>query len=339
MQPLTTDAPHPPEPRSPILAYVEIARIDHWFKNAFVVLGTLAAWFYAPQTVTLSALLRLGATVFFTCIVASSNYVVNELLDGPTDKAHPVKRSRPVPSGRVKFGVAIVEWLALGAIGVGALFHLELSLGLSGLWLWTMGVVYNVSPLRTKDVPYFDVLTESINNPIRLLLGWYAVIPTIIPPISLIVAYWMAGAFFMATKRFGEYRRIGDRDVASAYRKSFAHYTEERLLVSMVYYVAAAMLAAGVFIVRYRVELILAVPLIAGFFAFYFKLGLLPDSPVQNPEKLYKQRGFLGIALLTVGALILLMFVHIPAMYRWFDVAPAGASALWHIGSRPDVAP
>ena len=36
----------------------------------------------------------------------------------------------------------------------------------------------------------------------------------------------------------------------------------------------------------------LVVPFAAGVFAYYLSIGLLPDSPTQNPEKLYKQRGF-----------------------------------------------
>ena len=61
--------------------------------------------------------------------------------------------------------------------------------------------------LRT---PYVDVLSESVNNPLRLLLGWFVVTPDVVPPVSLLVAYWMVGAFFMASKRFAEYRSIGD---------------------------------------------------------------------------------------------------------------------------------
>ena len=72
-------------------------------------------------------------------------------------------------------------------------------------FFWIMGVAYNVRPIRTKEVPYVDVLSESVNNPIRLLLGWFALIPDRFPPISLLLAYWMVGAFFMAMKRFAEY--------------------------------------------------------------------------------------------------------------------------------------
>jgi hypothetical protein len=48
-------------------------------------------------------------------------------------------------------------------------------------WLWVMGVVYNVKPIRSKELPYLDVLSESINNPIRLLLGWFPLIADRVP--------------------------------------------------------------------------------------------------------------------------------------------------------------
>ena len=49
-----------------------------------------------------------------------------------------------------------------------------------------MGPVYNVPPIRTKEIPYVDVITESFNNPIRLLLGWFAVTAGRIPEERLI---------------------------------------------------------------------------------------------------------------------------------------------------------
>src|SRR5271165_1945764 len=84
--------------------------------------------------------------------------------------------------------------------------------------LWIMGCVYNIPPVRTKDVPYLDVLTESINNPLRMLLGWYAVTSVLVPPVSLLLSYWMIGCYFMALKRFSELSEIRNKTVAGAYR-------------------------------------------------------------------------------------------------------------------------
>lgn len=142
----------------------------------------------------------------------------------------------------------------------------------------------------------------------------------------------MAGAFFMATKRFAEYRYIGDASVASSYRRSFEHYSEDRLLVSMFYYAMAASLFTGVFIVRYRLELILGIPLIAGFFAYYLRLGLKPHSPVQSPEKLWREPSFVIYAGVCGAAFLLLMVVGIPALYDVFNVELSAVPPLWIIG-------
>src|SRR6185436_18774744 len=315
-------------------AYVQIARVDHWFKNVFMILGVVLAMFYQPSVASWSSVVPLLIAVLATCLVASSNYVLNELLDGPNDLLHPEKRFRPVPAGRVRPALAYAEWLLLAAAG----FALSLSLNwyffASAAWLWLMGIAYNVPPLRTKEWPYLDVLSESVNNPIRLFLGWFALVTIRVPPLSLAIAYWMLGAFFMAMKRFAEYRHIGDQRVAAVYRSSFAYYSEERLLISLFFYATSCALFAGIFIVRYHPELILFAPLAAGLFAYYMKIGLQPDSPVQNPEKLYKQRGFLAYLVVTTLLFVALMFTHIPTLYDWFNVEMSQTSPLWTIGER-----
>jgi 4-hydroxybenzoate polyprenyltransferase len=314
-------------------AYVEIARVDHWFKNAFMVLGVILAVFYQPSLLAASSVGSLVVAVLATCLIASSNYVLNEVLDGPHDRLHPDKRHRPVPSGRVRLPIAYAEWLLLAAAGFGLAATLNPYFLASGALLWIMGIAYNVPPVRTKEWPYVDVLSESVNNPIRLLLGWFALVTDRVPPLSLVLSYWMIGAFFMGMKRYAEYRHINNRAVAAAYRRSFAYYTEERLLVSLLFYSTACALFGGIFIVRYHLELIVFVPLAAGVFAYYMKLGLQPDSPVQNPERLYKQPGFMVYLAACFLVFVALMFTHIPVLYDLFNVEPSGTRPLWTLGA------
>jgi 4-hydroxybenzoate polyprenyltransferase len=250
--------------------------------------------------------------------IASSNYVINEILDASRDAMHPVKRHRPVPSGQINLTVAYVMWLGLAVLGLALAWGLGHAFFLSALALWSMGCVYNIPPLRLKDKPYLDVLSESVNNPLRLLLGWYAADMHVIPPVSLIAAYWMVGAFFMAVKRFAEYRRIADPECANQYRSSFGHYTEERLLVSVTYYAVAFGLFFGIFLLRYRVELLLSIPFIAGFIGWYIHLGFLHDSPAQYPEHLYKQKGFMAYSIFCAALMMALLFVDVPAIGELF---------------------
>jgi hypothetical protein len=184
--------------------------------------------------------------------------------------------------------------------------------------LWIMGLLYNLRPIRLKDRVFMDVLSESVNNPIRLLLGWYGTGTALVVPVSLVIAYWMLGAFFMAIKRFAEYRLIGDPEVARKYRLSFAGYDEEKLLLSIVYYAVSFGLFFGVFLLRYRVELILSLPLLAGFMAWYIHIGFQHDSPAQYPERLYRQTGFAVYTLFCVIVMVALLYIDIPLIGEVF---------------------
>jgi len=223
--------------------------------------------------------------------------------------------------------------------GVAVGWTISKPFALTALVLWLMGCAYNIKPLRTKDVPYLDVLTESINNPLRMLLGWYAVAAFLVPPLSLLMCYWMIGCYFMALKRFSELREIGDRGVAGSYRASFKRYTQESLLVSVVFYASTAMLFFGAFVIRYRIELLLGFPLVALVMAIYFKLSFKHGSAVQNPEKLYREPGLMGSFAATVLAIGILLFVRLPRLESFFlptlPVAPSRPVKMLPIAPAP----
>lgn len=299
-------------------AHLQIARLDHSIKQVFVLPGIVLAVTICHVPLGRAVVLRSLVGLAAATLVACSNYVLNEMLDAASDRVHPTKHMRPAALGLVHTGWGYVEWIVLMLAGVGLGWRLSRGFVLSALALWVMGCAYNIRPVRMKDLPYLDVLSESVNNPIRFCLGWYAVTATVLPPVSLLIAYWMLGAYFMGLKRFSEYRQIGDPQVAATYRNSFRWYNEEKLLNSVIFYAAAAMLFFGAFIMRYRFELILSFPLIAWLMAVYFSLSFHHESAVQNPEKLYKEPRLMVPFVICAAALILLMFVDIPWIESFF---------------------
>jgi hypothetical protein len=150
-------------------------------------------------------------------------------------------RPRPAADSRTPNGSC---WASLA----GARAGVNLYFAASGLALWILASTYNVPPIRTKEWPYVDVVSESANNAVRLLLGWFALVTTAVPPVSLALSYWMLGAFFMATKRFAEYRHIGNAD-RRRYRRSF-RTTPRNGFCEHVLLRHHVRLFAGVFIVR-----------------------------------------------------------------------------------------
>jgi 4-hydroxybenzoate polyprenyltransferase len=296
-----------------IRAHVAIARVDHWIKNVFVLPGIVIPISVSGLPSDPSFLKRLLIGLAGVSLITSSNYVINEVLDGPLDKLHPTKKNRPVPSGRVDIPIAYVQWLAIMLVGLALTSMVSWKLTAVSGALWVMGCLYNIPPVRTKDLAYLDVITESVNNPLRLLAGWYITTDTLVAPLSLIISYWMVGCYFMALKRFSEYRELG-KVVAAAYRRSFRFYSERSILVSVMFYAAVAMLFFGAFIIRYRIELALSFPMVAAVMAIYYDLAFDEHSAVQNPEHLYKEKKLMIATVLCVALMIGLLFVNLPAL-------------------------
>ena len=294
--------------------YVRMARPDHWGKNLAMLPGTVAAIILLriPLLPVIGPLLLGLASV---CLVSSANYVLNEWLDAPYDRLHPAKRSRPSVTGLVKREFVYLEYALTAVAGLLLASAVSRPFLLASVALLLMGLLYNVKPFRTKDRAYLDVLSESVNNPIRLLLGWFVVTNQFLPPSTLVLGYWMGGAFLMAVKRYSESRLFPDRQTAGLYRRSFARYTDESLLLSSVFYAIIASLLIGVFMIKYRVELVLTFPLLAILFVWYLRVGLKPDSAAQHPERLFREKGLFFFVLLLAALMTVLLFVDVPWLH------------------------
>ncbi|HUS36058.1 MAG TPA: UbiA prenyltransferase family protein [Verrucomicrobiae bacterium] len=291
--------------------YVAIARPDHWTKNLFMLPGLFLGMLVSKKGLgEIWWPLMIGFAA--TCLISSANYTINEWLDRHFDRFHPKKRLRPSVSGRIRAVGVYSEYvaLAIGGLALSALINVRVLE--ASAFLLVMGILYNVQPFRTKDRAYLDVVSESINNPIRLCMGWLIAVPDAFPPSSLLLGYWFGGAFLMAVKRFAEFRTIGDKAVAGQYRRSFQSYTEESLLASAVFHAMAASLFLGVFLAKHRIELLLSFPLIALLFAWYIRMGYDEDSATQHPEKLLRERKFMLYVLLLTVVMAILFVVEIP---------------------------
>ena len=288
-------------------------RIDHWIKQLFILPGVAFALLLVPDP-SQNLPFRLILSFISTCLIASSNYVINEWLDAEFDRFHPIKKHRSVVENDLKKGVVYFIYFLTAALGLGFAFLVSKQVFLCELWLWVMGILYNVKPMRTKDIPVLDVLSESVNNAIRLLIGWFAVTNVFLPPVSIIIGYWFGGAFLMDVKRFSEYRMIGDKTTASLYRRSFAFYDERILLCMACFYAMISSFFTGIFLIKYRVEFVLLMPVMISMFCYYLLISFKEDSAAQAPEKLYREKGLMLIVLVFCILFVLLLKVDIPVL-------------------------
>ena len=298
--------------------YVALARPGHWIKHVFILPGIALAWLLRPHAWP-ALVVHVAIGLISAALLASANYVLNEWLDARSDRHHHSKSERPAVAKRLSPVGVLLEYLLLAATGLALAATLSRPYLAISVLLLISGLLYNVSPVRTKEIPFLDVVSEAINNPIRLTLGWLMVDPTTLPPGSLLLSYWMGGAFLMALKRLGEYRSAeqGNRLAALLeYRRSFQRYTEESLLLSSFLYALLAAFFLAVFLIKYRIEYLLSLPIFAAVFVLYLQVALRKDSPVQEPEKLHREPALVVTIVLLAVVLILLTWIDLPILER-----------------------
>ncbi len=307
--------------RATLLDYLRMARFDHVTKHVFMLPGIALAWLLrgAPEQGFVPALL-LGLGAAF-CI-ASANYVMNEWLDRSADIHHPEKSHRTAIRKRVCPRRVQGLYLALLMAGLGLAAMLGAAYTAVCAVFALAGIVYNVEPLRSKDIVYVDVLSEAFNNAIRLTLGWLIVDPGSVPPASLLLAFWSGGAFLMNSKRLAEYRDIVKeigRDKLILYRRSFATYDETKLSVANFVYALSCGFFLAIFFIKYRIEYILLFPFVIALFAQYHASALRPNSLARKPELLYRSAPVMALSAATALVFLFATFVDIPLLERLTD--------------------
>lgn len=175
-------------------AHLRAIRAHQWLKNLLVFLPALADHSLDWPTLGASFL----AFVAF-CLCASSVYVLNDLIDLPSDRAHPTKRSRPFASGRLSLinGMALVPLLLLAA----GLVSVALPVAFAG----SLAAYYAITLLYTfvlKRQIVIDVFTLAGLYTMRVIAGGAA---TGIAPSDWLLAFSMFLFLSLALiKRYSE---------------------------------------------------------------------------------------------------------------------------------------
>lgn len=296
--------------------YLTLARLDHSAKHIFIAPGFVLAYILRggeTSSLALQAVLGLVTAI----AIASANYVINEYLDRDFDRHHPTKSQRRAVQYELRGIVVFCEWLAFLALGLSVAYVASPTMFLIGCIFAMQGIVYNVPPIRLKNRPYLDVISESVNNPLRLLIGWAIVDPTTLPPSSILLSYWLGGAFLMAAKRYAEHEDIvasHGRELLVRYRASFAGYSGNSLIISCFVYGLLSTFFLAIFLIKYRTEYLLLMPVTILLFAYYLALAMQSNSAAQHPEKLFRSPKLMMLILMLAAVFIVATWVDIPVL-------------------------
>jgi 4-hydroxybenzoate polyprenyltransferase len=205
-----------------LYAILKTARPRQWVKN-FAVFTTIlfTGHFFDP-----GSFLTTGYAFIAFCLLSSSNYIFNDVMDAPRDRKHPFKKFRPVASGKLSVRIALFISILFGIAGL----LIAGSIGKPFLVLATIFLLLQYSyTLFLKHVSVIDILTITTAYFLRVYAGEAAT--------GFHISVWLALAalslalFLAIGKRRAEltliqkYKGVVPQDT----RESLSHYSEKLL--------------------------------------------------------------------------------------------------------------
>ncbi len=170
----------PPRADGPLLwrlgGVIRTIRPHQWVKNVFV----LAPVVFAKEIFDVALLVRAAGAFAVFCLLAGAVYAMNDLADIESDRQHPVKRHRPIPSGRVPTSWAKGLVVGLGVAALVGSLAIEAALGALiespsfGLFLASAAAYFGINvaySFRLKHVAYVDVGCISGLFVLRVIAG------------------------------------------------------------------------------------------------------------------------------------------------------------------------
>lgn len=196
--------------------YLRLIRANHWIKNLFcfsgLVFGTISNYndFLLPSF----------ATFICFCFASSSIYIFNDILDKEADLNHPIKKLRPIASGKVKIYTAVIIAFTLIILALIIAYKINKNIIILTCMYIINNFFYN---LIFKKHSVIDVLSISFGFIFRLMSGIFAV--SLYPTPWIILCTFFLSLFLGFSKRRAELIRIEDnfssRETLKKYDVSF----------------------------------------------------------------------------------------------------------------------
>ncbi len=206
--------------KRPIADMIGLARPRHWIKNIVVLMPVVSSM----HINNLQAWGRAGIAVIAFCFASSFAYIINDIKDAESDRAHLLKKDRPLASGRLSVKAAIAEavvfFLASVAIAGSVSRILMIMIGA----YVALQIFYS---FFLKQKALVDVICIALGFVLRAASGAVAIRVEISP--WLFICMFTICLFMGFCKRCNEIVTIGDRIQASTHRRTLIAYTPELL--------------------------------------------------------------------------------------------------------------
>ncbi|HXT83889.1 MAG TPA: UbiA prenyltransferase family protein [Verrucomicrobiae bacterium] len=288
-----------------IRALLGFVRIHQWYKNIVVFLPLVfALHLFLPKEFFIT---MLGFVSL--CLVSSSTYVRNDILDLERDKVHSIKRNRSLPSGLFTVNQAWVLFVVLISIGLALSFVMSWKFTIMLVLLFVNTEIYS---RWTKNIIFLDAFSIAANFIIRAISGIILIGSKLSP--WLILGIFFVALFLGYTKRKAEVESLNED--AGIHRKVLKEYTP--FSINSVVVISAMMIIMTYSL--YAIDgqshdwrLVLTVPMVI--FVIFRQLHLvsIKDTIAQTNEVFRDKQSGIGILVFLVVTIYLMYFA--PAQF------------------------
>ena len=213
---------------------LKLLRPYQWIKNGFVFVGLLFS--HASNDAGLTSSVLLAACAF--CLLSSCVYILNDIFDRKADQAHPAKRHRPLASGTVNTGQAIVLASVCGTTGLALGATVSAVVVAILLAYLALNLAYSAG---LKNIVVLDVFIIASGFMLRIFAGTWGV--NIAPSQWLLLCGLLLTIFLGFAKRRAELMRGDGESSGSISQRPVLHDYSPALLDTLI-----AISAAGVIV-------------------------------------------------------------------------------------------
>jgi decaprenyl-phosphate phosphoribosyltransferase len=146
--------------------YVRTLRPHQWVKNVFV----LAPMFFAKDLFDPRLVFRAAGSVGVFCLLAGAVYTINDIADREADRRHPIKRFRPIASGRISARSARVLAAVLVVLGLAGAAYGPLPFFAVAFLYFVQNLAYS---FKLKHYAYLDVAIIATGFVLRVVGGGF----------------------------------------------------------------------------------------------------------------------------------------------------------------------
>lgn len=289
-----------------IRPYLRLIRPGHYMKNLFLFLPL----FFSGRLLEWLPVRRTSAGFLAFCMISSAVYIFNDIADRENDRAHSLKRSRPVASGAVSVRNAAILACVLICISI----TFQMMAGRTNALSWAYLILYaliNIAySLRLKRAPVVDVAVLAAGFLLRLA---YGAVLTGIPVSGWLFLTVSTMSFYLALgKRRGELgRQEGTRKVLEAYSRGFLEKSMNMCLtLTVAFYSLWAAEGGGLAAegIKRTGGLLWTVPLVI-VICLKYSLDVEGDSDGDPVEVALHDKILCGLVLLLAVLIFILLYI------------------------------